>query len=83
MGIIKKENWQEDHMNSLHTPNYGWCPLCVARKEGDDNPQQHLTPPQQDPSQTGLKYLKANYKPDEEYAGVITSGDHNTDDDEQ
>ena len=72
MITLKKEKWNEEH--HLHKPNYPWCPLCVARKEGEDNPQEHLVPPSQDPSQDGLNYLKKGYKPEITYKNVITSG---------
>ncbi len=70
---LKKEKWDEEH--HLHKVNYNWCPLCLARKEGEDNPQQHLVPPQQDPSQNGLEYLKPGYKPEIAYKNAIGKGD--------
>lgn len=72
---VNKENWKEDHLARKHNINLPWCPLCVARKEGEDNPLQHLVPPQQDPSQEGLEYLKPNYRPEVSYANVIESGE--------
>lgn len=60
----------------MHTTNYAWCPLCVARKAGEDNPPQHLTPPQQDPSQKDMDYLKDDYKPDDaKYFGSVIEAD--------
>ena len=79
--MLKKENWKQEHMNKRHKVNYGWCPLCVARKKGEDNPQQHLVPPQQDPSQTGMEYLKGNYKPEDSYGDVVGVGNVDEDGD--
>lgn len=73
MITLKKEKWDEEH--HLHKLNYTWCPLCVARQIGEDNPQQHLVPPHQDPSQIGMDYLKKGYDPKVEYASVITVGE--------
>ena len=72
---LSKRNWKEDHLARLHNENYDWCPLCVARAEGEDNPPQHLVPPQQDPSQTGMKYLQEGYDPKIEYKHVIEDSD--------
>ena len=73
---LKKENWKGEHLNKLHKKNYIWCPLCVARDKGEKNPPQHLVPPQQDPSQVGMDYLKEGYRPDspDYYGGVIDKG---------
>lgn len=71
---LKKENWKEEHLAKRHKVNYPWCPLCLARKQGEDNPQQHLVPPQQDESQAGMDYLKKDYQPEEVYSNVISSG---------
>ena len=73
--ILKKEKWDEEH--HLHKPDYSWCPLCVARKVGKDNPQKHLVPPQQDPSQAGMEYLKKGYRPEIVYKDIIGKGDVN------
>ena len=70
---LKKEKWNEEH--HLHKTNYIWCPLCLARKEGEDNPQKHLVPPQQDSSQTGLNYLKKGYRPEIAYKSAISKGE--------
>ena len=71
---LEKGNWKEDHLGRLHSANFPWCPLCVARDKGEANPPQHLVPPQQDPSQVGMDYLKPDYKPDgsKYYGGVIS-----------
>ena len=76
MADLDKALWKDEHLAKLHTRNFSWCPLCVARAQGEANPQQHLTPPQQDPSQTGMDYLKPDYKPDDPayYGGAIASG---------
>lgn len=39
---LQKENWKEDHLNFLHKEFYEWCPLCVAKKEGEGNIGQEL-----------------------------------------
>lgn len=71
---LKKENWKEEHLSKRHKVNYTWCPLCLARKEGEDNPPQHLVPSHQDPSQEGMDYLKQDYKPEEVFSHVISTG---------
>lgn len=73
---LKKENWKGEHLAKRHKVNYSWCPLCLARKQGEDNPQQHLVPPQQDKSQKGMEYLKKGYKPEISYSEVIETGLH-------
>jgi len=73
--ILRKQDWKDEHLNRKHKTNYPWCPLCVARKIGEDNPQKNLVPPQQDPSQEGMEYLRNNYKPEELYRNVISTGD--------
>ena len=71
--MLKKENWKIEHLNKRHKVNYPWCPLCIAKKNGEDNPPRHLTPPHQDDSQVGMEYLKAGYRPEEVYKEVIES----------
>ena len=76
---LKKENWKEEHLGKLHKTNFPWCPLCVAKDIGEKDPQKHLVPPQQDPSQTGMDYLKPDYKPDSNkyYGDVVDTGSFN------
>lgn len=74
--MLKKENWKTEHMNKRHKVNYPWCPLCVARDKGEKNPPKHLVPPQQDPSQKNMDYLKKRYKPNSStyYGSVVEKG---------
>lgn len=71
MSKLQKANWKEEHLAKRHQTNFDWCPLCIARLEGEEHPPQHLTPPQQDPTQEGMAYLDVHDKIEERHKNVI------------
>ena len=34
---LNPKNWYEDHLNFKHKEYYTWCPLCMAKQEGEKN----------------------------------------------
>jgi len=35
---LEKENWKEEHLDYKHQDIfYAWCPLCMAKEEGERN----------------------------------------------
>lgn len=75
MSQLNKKNWKEEHLDKRHRMNYEWCPLCLARQEGENNPLLNIVPPQQDDSQVGMDYLSSDYRPETKYSDVIVNVD--------